>query len=330
MSPHQILYVPDLIQPVPKFAMRGPEHSIFTEKQVLQLHVLAASLGSADLPQRSIDVTDALNDCIRTPGCSDGDGRNYIELNRNFNCTTMLLDGKDGEDGEDGEDGKKESQLSPRSQVSLRSNPLILYARWELSERSGFPFRRWTTKQTVKWRKIKNSTKNNNSTTSKSNTKRRMLLIDGPSVVLQPPMEPMLRVLPTSFLGNPNDPLLQYPVVEEIQAAIDLDFVEEEEEEEEEEKEEEEEEMGKKRGKGRKREKKQKKEKEMSIAPDHKDGSFLVLGPRNSKLIQNIGDPYPGADKILRLDLDMQVRVFLNYFDLFFKIFLIILSKLTY
>jgi hypothetical protein len=182
-----------------------------------------------------------------------------------------------------------EELLSPRSQVSLRSNPSVLYARWELSEPSGFPFRRWTTKQTVRWTtpeedeegKSKGKSKGKSNGCQRTENQRRTLRIEGPSVVLQPPMEPMLRVLPTSFLGNPNDPLLQYPVAEEIQAAIDLDFVDE-------------------------RELPSTREQQRSIAPDHKDGSFLVLGPRNSELIQNIGDPYPGADKILRLDLDMQ------------------------
>ena len=233
---------------MPTSDSRGPEHSIFTEKQILTLRVLAASLGSGDLPQRAIDVTDELNACITSNGYSDA--HNYLELNEGFNCSEKLLNNARLDD---------EEILSPRSRVSLRSNPCILYSRFEMVEPSGFPFRRWTTKQEVI-------------------NVNGILKIKGPSIILQPPIEPMLKVLPTSFLGNLNDPFLQYPVCESIQASIDLDQIE----------------TGVAKQTGG------------STAPDRKDGSFLVIGPQNSKLIQDIGDPYPGADKILRLDLDMQ------------------------
>jgi len=254
IKPHQILFVPDTILPMPTADVRGPEHA-FTDKGILKLEVLAASLGSGDLPQRAIDVTDALNRCVSTTGYSEA--QNYIELNKGFDCSKHLLMNT--------RTNSPQIQLSPRSQQSIRSSPCILYSRWQLTEPSGLPFRRWTTKQQV--------------STNIDGT----LQITSPSIVLQPPMEPMLKVLPTSFLGNLNDPLLQYPVSEIIQAAIDLDMEEHDHSSS----------GGNTQAEG-------------VIAPDHKDGSFLVIGPQHSKLIQDVGDPYPGADKILRLDLDMQ------------------------
>jgi len=278
LTPHPVLYVPDIIQPMPVASARGPEHSIFTEKQTLQLHVLAASLGSSDLPQRALDITVALNQCIALlPFAKEGPS-NYIELKSGFNCSTHLLAGatlKDREvDDERNNNNNNNNQLSPRSDSSLRSNPCILYSRWELKELSGLPFRRWTTKQNV----IIN--------------KQGELVIEGPSIVLQPPLEPMLRVLPTSFLGNPNDHHLQYPVAEHIQGVIDLDVVKPNQEQLYE-------------SKNQNYDDDNDDENGNTSTPDHKDGSWLIIGPKHSQLIRDIGDPYPGADKTLRLDLDM-------------------------
>ena len=155
-----------------------------------------------------------------------------------------------------------------------------MYSRWELKELSGLPFRRWTTKQNV----IIN--------------KQGELVIEGPSIVLQPPLEPMLRVLPTSFLGNPNDHHLQYPVAEHIQGVIDLDVVKPMNQEQVYE------------SKNHNYDDDDDDGNSYTSTPDHKDGSWLIIGPKHSQLIRDIGDPYPGADKTLRLDLDM-VRQYL-------------------
>jgi hypothetical protein len=263
MEPHKELYVRDIVKPMPKADACGPQHSIFTEKQILTLHSLAASIGSAHLPQRTIDITNALNYLIKSNSYVDDDTLNYIELNKGFNCSTNLLNGATSDN----------SILSPRSVKSLRSNPLILFSRWQLSEKSGVPFRRWTTKQNV----IIN--------------KDGHFIIDTPSIVLTPPIEPMLRVLPTSFFGNPNDHTLQYTVSEHIQGVIDLDTTTK---------------NNTKNDFQKEKNGKISSSSSLASAPDHKDGSWLVIGPQHSQLLRDIGDPYIGADKTLCLDLDMQ------------------------
>ena len=146
------------------------------------------------------------------------------------------------------------------------------------------PFRRWTTKQKIK----------------PVSTPTTSIVIAGKSIFLKPPIEPLVRILPSSFLGQASNPLLQYPVHEHIQAEVDLDIIEPQENIKVEDLESPEEAspqsvLSPERSDSGPR-----------ICPDQKDGSFLVIGPSHSTLINQIGDPNPGSEKMLRLDVDMQ------------------------
>ncbi len=270
----------DPIPDFPRMKLAGPEHSLLGTKNLLTLNVLAASLGSDELAHKAVDVTDALHSLITTSdegerlrrGEQDAPVlRNRLNLPVGFDCTENLLRWYEPPGG-------------PRMDIVRSVNDCFLRARFELTELSGAPFRRWTTKQRVVVANPLSSPPlpppQPPAAAAAAPAAPPRLVIDGPSIRLRPPLEPLIRVLPSSFLGHLVDPLLQYPVHEEIQAEIDLDMEEEREE--------------------------LKVGKAGVVAPELKDGSFLVIGPSHSQLVRAIGDPHPGAEKILRLDLDMQ------------------------
>lgn len=245
-----------LDNPIPDFPPQsnsGPEHSLLAEKHRVALRCLCASIGSDKDPSRAIDITNIIQEMIAMES-SEGEGaHNCLTLNSGMRLKLF------------GECAEAERLTHMRLLKSL--NPIYLRARWELTEKSGAPFRRWSTKQKVE------------PVTGIDSD----IVIGDKSIFLKPPIEPLLKVLPSSFLGQASNPLLQYPVHEDIQAEIDLDMPTASDESPE-----------------------NSHENLKQRMPEHKDGSFLVIGPSHSTLINQIGDPNPGSEKILRLDIDMQ------------------------
>ena len=241
LPPHNVHYVPDPVSP-PMHAPRcGPGHSLFGQKDKLVLRALAACLGDNDDVEMAVDVTEKLNQLIASQPKPSS-----IYLKIGFDSSVLFAD-----------EQQRVKLLKSLASGEKERKVAVLKIRFELRETDSSPykgsFRRYATKHKVSlddWRLL------------------------GPAVYVKPPPEPLLRALPTSFLGHVNDRNMQYPVYEYIQTLIDLldcdgDVLH-----------------------------------RMSDGTT-RDGSFLKLDP-TMDLDQSVGDPHKGAEKLLRLDLDLQ------------------------